>query len=204
MSAACEPPRVYAIVPAAGRSRRMGHPKQLLDVDGRPMLLATLAPLAAAGVAGIALVTHRAIAQRVDFSGMSNVFLAHNEDERSAMIDSVRIGLRAWLARACIGDQDGFLVCPADHPDISTADFSGCITAFCAAPDRIVIACRAGERGHPIIFPAALASFVQSPACDPGLNTLPRTFPDRVRLVECQSPGVTHDVDTPDDHARWP
>ena len=43
-------PRVFAIVPAAGRSRRMGTPKQLLDVGGRTMLAAVLEPLAAAQV----------------------------------------------------------------------------------------------------------------------------------------------------------
>jgi CTP:molybdopterin cytidylyltransferase MocA len=56
------------------------------------------------------------------------------------------------------------------------------------------------RRGHPIIFPATLTPFVASPACDDGLHALPRAFPDRVTAVECRSPGVTTDVDTPDDY----
>lgn len=194
--------RVYAIVPAAGRSRRMGRAKQMLAVGGRPMLLAVLEPLAAAQVAGVVLVTHRAIAEQVDLAHWAAVFLAYNEDEHSEMIDSVRIGLRAWFEREAIADQDGFLVCPGDHPGISAADFDACIAVFRAAPDRIVIACRGGQRGHPLIFPAGLAAFVQSAACHQGLSALRQAHPERIALVECASPGVTTDVDTPGDYDR--
>ena len=195
-------PRVYAVVPAAGRSRRMGRAKQLLDVGGRPMVLAVLESLAAAEVAGVGVVTHRAVAEQLKWGHLPGVFLASNEDQTSAMIDSVRIGLRTWSDRATVAETDGFLVCPADHPGITTADFNTCVAAFRAATDRIVIASRAGRRGHPIIFPAALASFVQSKACDCGLNTLPRAFPQRVLVVERRSKGVTQDVDTPQDYER--
>ena len=195
-------PRVFAIVPAAGRSRRMGTPKQLLDVGGRSMLNAVLEPLVAAHIEGVVLVTYSAMGEKIDIACRPGVFIALNNDETSEMIDSVRIGLTAWLEREPIRAQDGFLICPADHPGITTADFDKCITAFQHTPDRIVIASRAGRRGHPIIFPAALAPFVESDACDQGLNGLPRSHRDRIVLVECRSTGVTFDVDTPTDYDR--
>ena len=194
--------RVFAVVPAAGRSRRMAGAKQLLDVAGRPMLLAMLEPLAAAQVTGVVLVTHHAIARQLDLTGLPNICLARNEDEKSEMIDSIRIGLRAWRDRAEIADRDGFLVCPADHPGITTDDFDTCLTAFREAPDRIIIATRVGRHGHPIIFPAGLSAFVESEACDNGLHTLPRAFAKRVLFVECQSEGVTRDIDTPRDYDK--
>ena len=193
-------PRVFAIVPAAGRSRRMGAPKQLLEVGGRSMLNTILEPLVAAHIEGIALVTYSAMGEQVDISCWPSVFLALNNDETSEMIDSVRIGLTAWRERVPIHAQDGFLICPADHPGITTADFDQCITTFQHAPDRIVIASRAGRRGHPIIFPTLLAPFVESVACDQGLNGLPRAHADRITLAECRSSGVTNDVDTPADY----
>ena len=191
------PARVLAIVPAAGRSRRMGAAKQLLDVGGTTMLDALLAPLMAARVSGVLLVTHSGLVDRLALDRFLNLFVALNDDETSEMIDSVRIGLDAWHARQPIGDRDGFLICPADHPGISTADFDACIAAFEGAPDRIVVAARAGRRGHPMIFPAALAGVVRSGVCDRGLNALPRAHADRVVCVECPSPGVTRDIDTP-------
>lgn len=192
--------RVFAVVPAAGRSRRMAGAKQLLNVAGRPMLLAMLEPLAAAQVTGVVLVTHHAIATQIDLTNLPNVCLARNEDETSEMIDSIRIGLRAWRDRAEITDRDGFLVCPADQPGITTHDFDTCLIAFREAPDRIIIATRAGRHGHPIIFPAALSAFVESQACDNGLHALPRAFAQRVLFVECQSDGITRDIDTPRDY----
>ena len=195
-----QPSRVFAIVPAAGRSRRMGTPKQFLDVGGRTMLDALLQPLLAADIAGVLLVTHQGIAEQLSLPDDPRIQLAANEDEHSEMIDSIRIGLRAWRKREQINDADGFLVCPADHPGITTKDFNRCVTGFCSAPDRIVIATRAGKRGHPIIFPAALTAFVESSACDAGLNALPRQHADHIVHVECTSAGVSRDIDTPQDY----
>lgn len=164
------------------------------------MLADVLDALAASAIDGIALVTHAAITRQLEVARWSAVFVVPNEDESSEMIDSVRMGLTAWHARRAPRDHDGFLVCPADQPGISTADFNACIAAFRAAPDRILTASRDGRRGHPLIFPASLADFVRSPACDAGLNRLPRAHPDRVQLVACASPGVTRDLDTPADY----
>lgn len=192
--------RVHAIVPAAGRSRRMGTPKQLLDVGGRTMIAAVVEPLLASAVAGVVVVTNPEIAPGFPAFG-ERVVIALIADPAAEMIESVRCGLRAWRERGGVGDQDGFLVCPSDQPGISTADFDRCITAFRADPSRIIVASRDGKRGHPVIFPVGDAAFVCSDACDRGLNALPRTHHDRVRLVECASPGVTRDIDTPDDYA---
>ncbi|MFH1749028.1 MAG: nucleotidyltransferase family protein [Planctomycetota bacterium] len=195
-------PRIFAIVPAAGRSRRMGTAKQLLDVGGATMLNSVMAPLAAARVAGIALVTHSGLVNQLAAERFADTFIALNDDETSDMIDSVRIGLAAWAERETIRERDGFLVCPADHPGITTADFDTCVAAFRDTPDQIVIATRAGKRGHPIIFPGEFLPFVQSTACDSGLNALPRAHAQRVLTAPCHSTGVTRDVDTPQDYER--
>ena len=180
----------------------MGRAKQLLDVAGRPMVLATLQPLAAAQIAGVVLVTHRAITTQLGVDDLPGVVVAYNEDDTSEMIDSIRLGLHAWLEREIVADHDGFLICPGDHPGITTADFDHCIAAFRRTPDRIVIASRAGRRGQPTVFPASFVPFAQSIACDTGLNALPRSHSERVLTVECPSPGVGQDVDTPRDYDR--
>jgi len=216
MSAPSTPANVFAIVPAAGRSRRMGRAdKQLLEIDGVPMLMRVVEPLVASRVAGVAIVTRRAIVQRLEAHPLAGqrlatwarergeqVFFAYNEDAASEMIDSVRIGLREWRARRDASDEDGWLVCPADQPGITTDDIDACIAAFCESPDRIVLAARAGRRGHPMIFPCSLTGFVESSDCNEGLNLLSQVHARRVRLVECLSPGVLRDIDTPADLDR--
>lgn len=220
-------PRVIAIVPAAGHSRRMGVEKLLLDVHagetptlpdnsaggtptpraaGRPMLLAVLVPLRTCGLAGVVVVTRQDIARRLgletrfDAPGAPEIAVAYNDDPATEMIDSIRIGLRTCDERFSPRSSDGLLVCPADQPGISAADHAACIAAFRAAPQRIIIAVRAGRRGHPIVFPAALRPFVESAACDTGLRALPKAMPERVLEIACTSPGVTRDVNTPGDY----
>jgi CTP:molybdopterin cytidylyltransferase MocA len=204
--------RIFAIIPAAGQSRRMGTAKQLLDVGGRPMLLSVLESLAASEVDGIVLVTNSSVAQQLAGYSLSNTGklglpmppIAINDDPKSEMIDSIRIGIAEWRKRQTLREHDGFLVCPADQPGIAMADFNACIAAFRASPDRIVIGTYDGRRGHPIVFPVSLADFVQSSACNAGLNALPRAHPERVIAQPCGSPAVVRDVDTPEDYGKLP
>ena len=208
-------PNVFAIVPAAGRSRRMGRCKQLIEIDGVPMLLAIVQQLCASRVAGVAIVTrceievalraHPLAAEQFQACGdgsSTEVIFAYNPSDDAEMIDSVRIGIQTWKQREDSAASDGLLICPADHPGITAADFNACIAAFRSEPRLIIIAFRNGRRGHPIIFPASLVAVVQSPVCDDGLNALPRDHANLVREISCNSPGVLTDLDTPDDLTR--
>jgi len=205
-------PRVFAIIPAAGRSRRMGTAKQLLEIDGRPMLAGVIEAISGSGVAGIVVVTHRAIAEKLPPAVLSSAHFLRNDDEQTEMIDSIRLGIGDWERRASLQPRDGLLVCPGDHPRIAAADFRRCIEVYRLAADEFdrrqprraprIVATQGGRRGHPIIFAAALLDFVRSPACDAGLRELLRAAPDCVREVACDSPGILRDLDAPADLDR--
>ncbi|TWT45719.1 2-phospho-L-lactate guanylyltransferase [Phycisphaerae bacterium RAS1] len=175
----------------------MGADKQLLVVGGKPMLLGVLDALLASRVDGVVVVTRSEIACHIP--PRPRLTIAQNNVADSEMIDSVRIGLAAWRDAGAAAETGGFLVCPGDHPGIAPADFDACMDAFRARPTQIVLAARAGRRGHPILFPASDVPFVESSACDAGLHALPRAFSARVRLVDCASAAVTMDIDTPED-----
>ena len=197
---------IRAIIPAAGRSRRMGSPKQLLPVDGRPMLESVLAPLLQPCLAGILLVTHTGLADPLTAiiagvpPGSPSIHLAFNDDPASGMVDSIRIALRAWPAHAALAPSDGFLIVPSDQPGIPASAVAACCAAFAADPTRIVIATHAGRRGHPLVFPAALVPFVESPACDHGLNALVHAHPASILAVEHPSPAIVRNINTPEDY----
>lgn len=195
-------PRVYAIVPAAGRGRRMGAAKQLLEVSGQTMLQGVVEALAASAVEGVVLVTHSEIVRALGTWQAARTWIVLNDDETSAMIDSLRLGLQAWSERVELRAPDGVLVYPADQPGITPAEIDVCIDAFRVDAGRIVVASHGGRRGHPLVFPASLVPFACSAACDEGLNALPRTHAERLHVVECDSPAVTRDIDTPEDYRR--
>ena len=125
-----------------------------------------------------------------------------NNDETSEMIDSIRLGLDAWSRQVEFSPRDGVLIYPADQPGITPSAIDACIDAFRINPNRIIVASHAGWRGHPLIFPAALIPFARSRACAEGLNALPQAHPNLVQVVECDSPAVTRDLDTPADYRR--
>lgn len=186
--------RVTAIIAAAGGSRRMGVAKQLIELEGCPMLMRVAEALLASRAACVRIVTRSEIASRIE--PRPRLLIEINDDASSEMIDSVRMGLRG------AGTADGYLVCPGDLPRMSATDVDACIGAFEADATRIVIATHRGIRGHPILFPAVDVAFVASAHCNGGLSALPRAMPERVRYVECASDGVLRDVDTPADLER--
>jgi molybdenum cofactor cytidylyltransferase len=187
---------VAAIVPAAGTSGRMGELKQLLSVDGRPMLLSVVNVLKAGGANAITVVVNAELRSRLLATLPPGVNLALNADPGSQMIDSVRIGLDTTSSPA------GYLVCPCDAAGITAADVRRCIDAFAQSPARIIIATHAGRRGHPMIFPASLAEVVRSEECDGGLNRLARNRPQLVLEVECDAPGTVANINTRADYDR--
>ncbi len=188
-------PRLVAIVPAAGRSARMGTPKQLLPVNDKPMLLGVVDALLAGGADALTVVASSQLRERLgELSPVVQIVI--NDDAASEMIDSIRLGLEA--SKRC----DGYLVCPSDAAGITAGDIRRCVNALRETPDRIIIASHRGRRGHPMIFPAALADVVRSRECDAGLNQLARNRPGLVRVVECGSRGTVTNVNTREDYER--
>ncbi len=164
------------------------------------MLVSVVESLTAAGVTGVVVVTHTDVASAVSRLLPEDVFIALNDDADTEMIHSIRIGLDEWNRRAGIAGTDGILVLPGDQPGIPPRDIESCVSAFLAAPEHIVVATRAGHRGHPMIFPGALTPIVRSSACDAGLRELARVESARVHDVACASQAVLRDIDTASDY----
>ncbi len=193
-------PTIHAIIPAAGRSSRMGQPKQLLDVQGQPMLLAVIEPLTACGLAaGVFVVTNSLVVSTLDLSSVG-VSVVLNDEPDAEMIDSVRLGITRIQHEHNLAQDDGILICPGDQPGLIPDDVTRCCRAFIHSPSNIVIASHGGKRGHPMIFPASMIPLVMSNACDTGLRELPQQHPDLVASLELTSSAVVRNVNTPPDY----
>ncbi|RJP33701.1 MAG: nucleotidyltransferase family protein [Phycisphaerales bacterium] len=243
-------PNIWAIVPAAGVSRRMGRPKQLMPWGDTDMASHVCRTLLEAGVSGLILVTRRALVDAMDLPRDPRVRVAFNEECDSQMLDSIRIGLETIAAesrglgedandgtrpraaapsetscgaacpptgtseavcpptgsreaarrprRIAHGDVDGVMVLPADVPGVCPQTCRDCTAAFAADPRRIVVATCEGRRGHPIIFPWELRAEVST--LKGGLRDLLAQHPDRLLLVDTADPGVTQNVNAPQDY----
>ncbi len=189
---------IRAIVPAAGKSRRMGMLKQELPIHGRPMLEVVLDTLRACDrIRRIAVIVPSWWRAMSD----SRLLYVVNDDPDAEMIDSIRMGLAAHREEWPFSTGEGLLIQPGDCPVVRVEDVEQCIDSFVIHPRSLVVATSAGKRGHPLIVPAGRIDFIESSRCDAGLRELPRAHPQDVHEVTC-SVGVTVDIDTPEDYDR--
>jgi molybdenum cofactor cytidylyltransferase len=197
-------PRVWAIVPAAGRSRRMGVNKLFLPWGGATVLGTLLSTLGEGGLSGV-FVVGRAdddeLANAVTKAGAGAEFVPAAVDPPD-MRASIEIGLRR-VAREQPKEGDAWLTVPADHP-LGDPDT---IQALCAAWAKhgtgIVMPEWNGKRGHPTLFAWPLAAEVAEIPADSGLNWLVRKHADSLHVIETSDHSVLADLDRPDDYKTW-
>jgi molybdenum cofactor cytidylyltransferase len=187
-----------AIVLAAGAGSRMGGPlKQLLILDGKPILQHVLDAVAAAGLTEIVLVlgheAGRVAAGVTPPPGTTVVVNAHHADGQAS---SLRAGLdhapdAARSALVALGDQPGL------RPDAVRA----VVDAHARSGAPVARAAYRGRASHPVLLDRAVWPGVETLRGDQGARALITAHAGSVELVEVggDPPG---DVDTPEDLER--
>ncbi|MEO8496791.1 MAG: nucleotidyltransferase family protein [Planctomycetota bacterium] len=190
--------RSFAIVPAAGRSRRMGQDKLLLPWGDATVIESLLAAWRAGGVDEIVVVT------RLDQTGLHvlcrDATIVTPAIAPPEMKDSVGAALdhiRKTFAPLC---SDVWLLAPADMPQLDATVVKQVLNAHDPASPTIVVPTSAGKRGHPVLFPWSCAAAVELLSAEEGVNKLLDRFP--VRELDCAAAGIHDDLDTPEDFAR--
>lgn len=191
--------RIWGVIPAAGLSRRMGSPKQLLGFKGSTLVGVVTRTLLDADIGGVVVVTRTLLGDALQLPIDSRVRVAINDDADSEMLDSIRIGVRA-LNQFGPKDDDGVLVVPADMPSVSVQTCRACMAAYACNLGHIVIATHQGSCGHPMVFPFGMRSVVDG--LEGGLNMLRRVRPEAVVYVGVDDPGAQDDIDTAEDYRR--
>lgn len=181
-----------AIVLAAGRSTRMGERNKLLEeVEGRPMIRATVEAALASRADPVVVVTgHEADRVRAALAGL-NLIVAHN----SAFADGLSTSLRAGIA-ALPASADAALILLGDMPLVSAHDCD-CVLDALAAPDVLVaMATAGGKRGNPVAWSAGLFAELSATEGDAGGRALLSRYADHVAEVELGRAAAL-DADTP-------
>lgn len=186
------------VVLAAGESRRMGRPKQLLPFGEETILERVVDTLLSAGVGEVIVVLGH-VADRVRVVlGDRPVKVVVNESYREGMLSSVQCGMRAIGA-----EQAAVLFALGDQPHIETHLVSEVIRAYRAGEAGMVIPCYGGKKGHPIIInvPRYRDAILNLPA-HVGLNALVQEHADDVRFIDVATEDIIRDIDVPEDYTR--
>jgi molybdenum cofactor cytidylyltransferase len=136
---------VAAVVLAAGGSRRLGRPKQLLSYRGTTLLDVTLGTVRAAGLEQVVVALGGAAAEvraQVDLRGLDVVL---NHDFGDGCATSIRSALAAVR-----DDADGVVLLLGDQPGVSADSIADLVAA---AGDHAVGVCAYDDGlGHPLWF----------------------------------------------------
>lgn len=192
--------RGFAILPAAGRSARMGTPKLLLPFDGEPLIARVLSVWRASHVDRIVLVVHPQDARLAELGRAQGADVVVPESPPPDMKASVQHALQYLQSRWNPAGRDAWLVAPADMPQLNSAAIDAVLSAYQQSETSIVVPCHGGRRGHPVAFPWSLAPEVSRLGAHQGLNVLVARHP--VREIDVPDSGILVDFDTPDDYRR--
>ena len=186
---------LFAVVLAAGMSRRFGSTKQLELFEGEP-LVRRAARLAEAVCGYRSMLVVGSDWRRVhDACAPLAGFVIRNDRYEAGMASSIVAAVNVLPRTA-----SGVLVMLADQPLITAEDLCRLIDSWVEAPRGIACSRHGAYAGPPVIFPCSDFGELLELEGDRGAKSVIQANGERVRFVECSH--VRSDVDTPRDLAR--
>ncbi|OZM82630.1 NTP transferase domain-containing protein [Pseudonocardia sp. MH-G8] len=183
---------------AAGAGRRMGRPKALVTLGGRPLVQSAVRVLADGGCAPLVVVVGAAGDEVRDLLPVG-VAAVPAPDWAEGMGASLRAGLDA-VARLDPAPE-AVLVHLVDLPGVTSAAVAR--LASRSSPDALVRAAYGGRPAHPVLLGRAHWLGASASATgDAGARGYLAGHPD-LELVECGDVASPEDVDTREDLARF-
>lgn len=193
--------RVSGIILAAGASRRMGRPKPLLALDGKPLLQHAIDAAAESRLGEMIVVLGDAAEEvRAAVELPERARAVVNPDFAEGQSTSLRLGLRSVSS-----DTDAAAVLLGDQPGVSASLIDRVLEAF-RESDRPVarpVYVAGGRRipGHPVVLSREVWPEVAALTGDRGAQRLFAEHEEWLLEIEIEgAPPV--DIDTPADYKR--
>ncbi|MET0983922.1 MAG: nucleotidyltransferase family protein [Steroidobacteraceae bacterium] len=187
--------QVHVLVLAAGASTRLGEPKQLVRVGGRPALHTVVAN--AVSIAGHA-VTVILGAHARDLTHMllhSPASVVINREWEEGMASSIRRGMAA-VPPGC----EAVMMVLGDQVAVTADDLRRLLSAWKGESSTIAASVYEGRAGVPAIFPSWCFSELSQLRGDQGARAILQR--NMTRLVHVPMPNAAFDLDTPEDLVR--
>ncbi len=194
--------RIFALLPAAGNSERMGRPKLALPLGDSTVLQIVVAALRRAAVEHVLVVIGPHVPQLVSLAEVAGAETLLLAEETADMRATVMAGLRCLEQRYAPCAEDAWLLVPADHPTLDAEVIRRLIAARESSPNySIFIPTFGGRRGHPALIAWHHVAGIRSKDAGEGLNAYLRQQAAATREVPATAE-VLRDLDTPQDYER--
>lgn len=194
-------PEVFAVVPAAGLSRRMGQQKLSMKLGDHAVIEHLVHALERSTVTYTVVVvgpSTKSLLAYIRPPVRALTVSADTPDMRATVIaglDYVEIASQPT-------PRDAVLLAPADHPMIEASLIDRLAAAHRMDPTRIRLPTFSGKRGHPCLFPWPIVLTARDLPEGHGINQIVHQFADRICEIPVESDGCLQDVDHPRDFER--
>jgi molybdenum cofactor cytidylyltransferase len=183
-----------AAILAGGESRRMGTPKALLPYRGKTFAehLLEITSHPRVGAKRIVVGAHaQEISAKLRDSGTEIVV---NRDWQQGQLSSIQAAVRSLAAN----QTSGLLLCPVDHPLISTELVARLIEAFDSSGKLVVLPTYRGKRGHPLIFASALYPEILAASPEVGARQVVWAHAADLLEIQTEEEGVVLNLNDPE------
>jgi molybdenum cofactor cytidylyltransferase len=188
---------LWAIILAAGESRRMGFPKMLLLFNGITMLENVISNIKGSVVDQTLVVLGAEKEALTELVSKSSVKYCFNDDYKQGMLSSVKCGFRNLPP-----DFEAVLVFQGDQPFIFPKVINRVVEGYRSSGKGIVIPVYKGKRGHPLLVDQKYREEIERLDDNEGLRSLSHRFSEDVLEAETDEPGILKDFDTYDEYKK--
>ncbi|GAB2790217.1 nucleotidyltransferase family protein [Dyella kyungheensis] len=191
--------QIGAIILAAGSASRYGALKQVIAIDGEPMVRRIARNALAARLQPVIVVVGAQGDRVIDCLNNLDVVAVENVEWASGMGSSLSEGVKALMAQA--STLQALMVLLADQPAIRLDDLENMLTAHAQAPQRILACGHEGALSPPCIFPMTYAEELSALQGPQGARSLLEKHAAQVDAFDL--PAALADIDEPDDYTAW-
>jgi len=186
---------IGVILLAAGSSSRMGQSKQLLIIDGQPLLRRTVKMALESDPDNFVVVLGSNSKEHQNVIGDLPVKIIYNEDWQMGIGNSIKKGLATLLELN--PETQGVVVLVCDQPLLTAAHIKNLIQTFKNFTFPITASAYADTIGVPALFDKSLFKTLSNLSDSHGAKSVIRNFSAETKSISFPNGAI--DLDTPDD-----
>jgi len=187
------------IILAAGSSTRMGQSKQLLILDGEPLLVRSVRTALDTQLKNIVVVLGYEAEKHLAAIGDLPVQCISNQDWATGMGSSLKVGLTRLIQLQPTIQAAIIMVC--DQPDITSHHLLRLILSFQQSNRSIIASKYAGTSGVPVLF--SRNHFQEILLLDDAVGAKKILDNNQANVMAIDFPQGATDLDTPTDVERY-
>jgi len=186
---------ISGLILAAGKARRMGTPKQVVKIGGKPMLQHVVDSFLASSLGEVVVVVRPGLPWKPKPSRRLRVVV--NSRFGEGISSSVKFGLSSLSSGS-----EATVIGLGDKPLLLPSTIERLLVAYRRSGSKIVVPTYNRVRGNPILFQKSLYPWILELKGDVGAKRVINSNESEVLEVSVDDEGVLLDVNTPSDLER--